>query len=484
VDSQRKLKRREFLKCSAAATTALLVSPLRTIADSTNPASGKKVIIIGAGLAGLSAAFELTERGYDVTILEARSRVGGRVFTIREPFADGLYAEGGAMQVFDNHNWTMKYIQLFGLELDMIQPPPLKSLVQIRGKRIEIVPGKTPEWPLALSAEELKLTQRGLWEKYVVPTVKALQAGNVDREKLDALSFSDFLRKGGASPAAVALMKLALPSGLGDGADYVSALDLLREASHREDRKHSYTIRGGTDQLTKAFASRLGNKTNYGMPVIALEQHQDSVKVIGLQAGRREVFTADRVVCAIPFSVLKRVAVAPRFSRGKELAIQQLSYTSVGRVYLQTKQKFWLEQGYSGSAATDLSVMSVYERSINQPGPRGLLESYRAGPHARELTAMTPNQRVTATFAGVKTLFPSLPNYFEGGASKTWDDDEWNRGAYAWFKPGEMKSLEPHIATAEGRIHFAGEHSSETPGWMQGALESGNRVAREIITAG
>ena len=485
VSDKHRMKRREFLKQSALATV-LLASPFETVSALTKlsrPRAGaKRVIIIGAGLAGLSAALELTQAGYDVKILEARTRFGGRVFTIREPFADGLYAEGGAMQVPDNHQWTMKYVKLFGLELDLIQPANLKSIVQMRGKRIEVVPGKSVDWPLALSPDERKLTQRGLWERYVVPAVKEIRDG-ADLKKFDQVTFSEFLRQRGASPAAVSLMKLALPSGLGDGSDSVSALDLLREAAHREDRKHSYTIRGGTDQLPKAFAARLADKISYGTPVVALEQNDSSVKAICLQGGQHRTFVGDRLVCAVPFSLLRRIRVSPRFSPGKERAIQLLRYTSVGRVYLQTKKRVWLEEGYSGVAATDLPIMSTFERSINQPGPRGLIESYRAGLQARLLTAMTGSERVAATLAGMKTLFPNLPQYFEGGASKTWDDDEWNRGAYVWYRPGEMTSLGPHVATVEGRIHFAGEHASATPGWMQGAFESGNRVAREIIDA-
>ena len=124
--------------------------------------------------------------------------------------------------------------------------------------------------------------------------------------------------------------------------------------------------------------------------------------------------------------------------------------------------------------------MNVSERSINQPGTRGLLESYVAGPKARRVTAMKNGKRVATTLAGIKTIYPELPEYFETGAAKCWDEDEWSRGAYAWFRPGRMTSLLPYISRAEGRIHFAGEHASTSPGWMQGALESGNRVAREI----
>jgi len=493
VKVKRGLNRREFIRQSAFATTALIAAPLKTSSAtrylSALTARAQKVIVVGAGLAGLSAAYELSEAGHDVTILEARTRAGGRVFTIREPFADGLYAEAGAMQVFDSHPLTMKYIKLFGLELDPIKPSGLSSIVYMQGKRIQVTPGKSAAWPIPLSADERKLGQRAMWEKYVasvLPEVRegeALDAVADSLKKYDRMTFSEFLRSRGASPAAVALFKVGLAAGLGDGADAVSALDLLREALHRGDGKQSFTIRGGTDQLAKAFAARLSEKITYGAPVVAIEQNSQGVRVICAPTGRQRTFNADRLVCAVPFSVLKRIAVAPGFSRGKQLAIEQLEYTSVARVYLQTRKRFWLDEGLSGYASTDLPVMSVFERSINQPGTRGILESYMAGPQARRVTAMRNSERISSTLTGMKTIYPELPEYFEGGAAKCWDEDEWARGAYAWFRPGQMTSLLPHIARAEGRIHFAGEHASTSPGWMQGALESGNRVAREIDEA-
>ena len=487
------LDRREFLRQTAFATAALLVSPPKAFSTTKNvsgpTARAKRVIVVGAGLAGLAAASELIQAGHDVIILEARTRAGGRVFTMREPFADGLYAEAGAMQVFDSHQWTMKYIKLFGLELDPIRPSGLSSIVYIGGKRIQLTPGKSAYWPIALAADERKLVPRELWEKYVVPVLQEVREAEALNEvsgslkKYDQITFSEFLRRRGASPAAVALFKIGLPSGLGDGADAVSALDLLREAAHREDRKQSYTIRGGTDNLAKAFAARLSEKITYGVPVVAIEQTGSDVKAVCSQAGRHQTFTGDHLVCAVPFSILKRIQVSPGFSRGKQLAIEQLEYTSVARVYLQTRKRFWLDEGLSGSASTDLAVMSVFERSINQPGTRGILESYMAGQPARRVTAMRNGERIRATLAGMKTVYPDLPEYFEGGAAKCWDEDEWARGAYVWFRPGQMSSLLPHISRAEGRIHFAGEHASTSPGWMQGALESGNRVAREIVEA-
>ncbi len=93
---------------------------------------------------------------------------------------------------------------------------------------------------------------------------------------------------------------------------------------------------------------------------------------------------------------------------------------------------------------------------------------------------MSAGERINFTVGQMAMVHPAIRSYLEGGASICWDNEQWSRGAYAWFRPGEMSSLLPHIASPEGRIHFAGDHTSTSPGWMNGALQSGNRTAREV----
>ena len=144
------LTRRDFLRRSVIAA-APLVAPSRSQTERQgqigSAEASKKVIIIGAGLAGLSAAFELSRLGHEVTLLEARLRPGGRVYTLREPFSDGMYAEAGAARIPNNHQLTLKYIKLFGLTLDPFEPGNLAQVAYIRGRRIKIPAGE--EAPLA-----------------------------------------------------------------------------------------------------------------------------------------------------------------------------------------------------------------------------------------------------------------------------------------------------------------------------------------------
>src|SRR4051812_10404124 len=151
------MKRRDFLKqttlAAGFALSAREANAFATYPHAAKASDGglelkgtpKKVVVIGAGVAGLAAAYELREAGHDVTVLEARARPGGRVQTMRDQFSDGLYAEAGAMNVYDTHDWTLKYIKLFGLTLDASTPSTLASVIYMRGQRIVAKQGQTIE---------------------------------------------------------------------------------------------------------------------------------------------------------------------------------------------------------------------------------------------------------------------------------------------------------------------------------------------------
>jgi len=244
-----------------------------------------------------------------------------------------------------------------------------------------------------------------------------------------------------------------------------------------------YTISGGTDLLPKAFAERLTGKIRYESPVVRIEPGEASASVVVGRQGQHERLTADHIVCTIPFSVLKGVDVSPAFSQGKTRAVQELPYTSIARVYLQFGRKIWTTENLYVTAATDLPIKWLFEHTINQPGRRGILEAQASGVEGRRVTRMTEDDRIQFALGNVERVFPGIRDDFERGTSKAWDEDPWARGAFAYFGPGQMLALLPDIARPEGRVHFAGEHTSPWSAWMQGALESGLRVTREINEA-
>jgi monoamine oxidase len=495
------ISRREFLKDTALTAAALSTSsPLDLLAASPKTferiGPPKKVIVVGAGLGGLSAAYELTQAGHDVTILEAQMRPGGHVLTLRQPFSDGLYAEAGAARFPDTHDLTLKYVKLFGLTLDPFYPSELTakqySVQYYRGRRFTLKPGEKfnflAHFPFDLTPEEKKLGYEGLWQKYEGPVLKEMGDPTApgwppdSLKKYDHMDTTEFLRQQGASPGAIEAMTwwAADPEDLNRSTLRRLAFHVVR--LKRDATKHVYKIRGGTDLLPKAFAARLAEKIHYGAPVVRIEHDARSVRVVFLQAGAQQAIAGDYLICAIPFSVLKDVEVSLPFTTEKQRAIQDLPYHPATRVFLQSRKRYWLEEGFDGFAGTDV-LGEVWHPTWDQPGPRGILSSFLWVSRARHLTVMTEGERVNYTLEHMEKIFPGIREHFEGGVTKSWGDDPWARGCSFYLKPGQVTSLLPHIARPEGRVHFAGTHTSRRGGLMQGALESGNRAAREVNEA-
>lgn len=468
----RDLSRREFLKTTGVVAAAVSASPLTVLAPVprvvVQRGPGRRVIVIGAGLAGLSAAYELTQAGHDVTVLEAQTRPGGRVQTLREPFSDGLYAEVGAIHFPDSHEFTLKYVTLFDLPLQL----------EFWG-------------PENLSEEELERPIWGMWEKYVQPGMDAMAANPAapgwhvgSLKKYDEMSYVKFLHSQGASPGEITLLTRGWHGLWGDGAETVSALAVLRDKAQEWEGNNWYRIEGGNDLLPKAFAVRLSEKIRYGATAVRIEHDAQGVRVVFFQAGRHHTCAGDYLICAVPFSVLRQVDVSPPFSPGKRRAIRELPYFSAARVSMQFRKRSWLDLALGWDRdAGDLPIQTIVDSTHFQPGSRGILQTYTGGPDARRLMELGESERIRFTLEQVENIIPEIRQYFEGGISKLWDEDPWARGASSWYKPGQMSELWPHVPGLEGRVHFAGDHTSAWIRWMQGALESGNRAAREVSEA-
>jgi len=450
--------RRDLLKTALISTTAF---------GAGRPA--KRILIAGAGLAGLSAAYELMRSGHQITVLDARDRPGGRVFTLRDAFADGQYGEAGAETFGETHNFVQHYVQAFHLEtIPAWNYGKLTSLVLQDGRR-------------SPSTNELT-------SKYVEPAVKEigdpLAPGWLTADLLrrfDKVSMAEMLQSRGASPEEIARLQIMYSDAWDNGTAPDSALCLLRdEAIARHGA--SFRLRGGNDQLPKALARSLGARVHYRTTLERIRQNTKQVTVTVNTSGRRSQISADYLICAIPFTVLRSIEVSPAFSEGKQRAIRELTYNSVTRVYVQSPTRSWVAEGLSGFAATDLPIGTVWDCTEGQPGARGILECYTSGERARRLASLSEPQRIRTVVENLMKVFPGVSS--EKTVSIAWDSDPLVKGAFAWFKRDQMSTLLPHVARREGRVFFAGEHTSPWFGWMQGALESGNRAAREVNDAG
>jgi monoamine oxidase len=295
----------------------------------------------------------------------------------------------------------------------------------------------------------------------------------------DAVSLADLLRREGASDNAIAIARLGYLDEWGDGIDHVSALGMLRDLAINGRGQDAFSVQGGTDRLPRAMAARLGGRIRYGTAVTAIHQRSRGVDVEYVEGDEVRTVRARRLVCALPFPALRTVRVSPPWTAGKQAAIHGLPSTSVTRVYLQVSRRFWDEDA-PASTPTDLPIMLAAEASRGQPGERAILEAFITGARARAVERMAPADRVSFAAKHMEHIYPGLERHLERGASYGWDADPWSRGDYAWFRPGQMRRFLPHLAAPEGRVHFAGDHTSTSPGWMNGALESGLRAAEEV----
>ncbi|WP_284667975.1 NAD(P)/FAD-dependent oxidoreductase [Myxococcus sp. SDU36] len=232
-------------------------------------------------------------------------------------------------------------------------------------------------------------------------------------------------------------------------------------------------------RLPVALAGALGGRIQFGWAAKRIEQEQGIVRVYcSGSAGAHRTFTAERLVCAIRFSVLRDVELVPAFSAEKLRAIRELEHTSVVRTFIQYRRRPWTEWGWS----TDLPIMHVLDAAPTQPQASGILEAYRVGPCARAASPLSEEERIARTVRGLSQFAPEVSSEAQRGTSYAWGLDPWARGAFAWFRPKQLTQWGRLLATREGRVHFAGDQTSPMPGWMEGSLLSGQRAAREILS--
>ena len=468
----RNVTRRRFLQLSAlAAPTA--PSLLRFAQPSPGNAGSQvsPVVVVGAGLAGLRAAGLLRQAGRPVVVLEARERAGGRVLTVRSPFDDGLHAEAGPIRIAGAHQAVLRAIRSFGLTLTPFASSQGASVVAIQGKP-------------ATAADVNGLDQAALLDRYVgaLPDDLAAPAATADSyarwRSYDRLSWPEYLRSRGATPEAITLMTV------GGDATGLSALYVLRQFAMLRRSTQRYKIQGGMDLLPRAMASALGDVVRHNAPVVRVTRGSSADFRVEYRTNDRvESLAASRVIFAIPFTTLRDIEIRPRLSKSKEQAIAQLSYYAGTRVLLQARSRFWRSADLSGSARTDRAT-EVWDSTFDQvTSPRGILGASFGGGVGRTVLDMTPQDSLTFGIGLVADAFPAIRSQFEKGFIQRWTLDPWSRGAFPVFKPGEMSTLMPAMARPENGIHFAGEHTSSWTGWMEGALQSGERAAREVLNS-
>ncbi|MEK7470165.1 MAG: FAD-dependent oxidoreductase [Planctomycetota bacterium] len=466
--------RREALKASMASAAGLLLSACSDGPGRADGSGAPRICVIGAGFAGLSCAYELAAAGYDVTVVEAKERAGGRVLSRRD-LVQGKNIEAGGELIGSNHVVWMSYAKKFGLEmLDVTEEEGLAP-VRFEGK--------------LLTAEE----QEALWAEFeeALPAIDE-QARPVDAEspwltpgaaELDARTTGEAIDALAAGAAAKRELRRQLAGDNGVAVEkqsWLGNLAMIKGGGLEKYWTDSEVFRcsGGNQQLAQKLADAIGSgRVRFGVPAVRVESTEGGV-VVKLEDLTR--IEADWVVVAVAPSVWKKIAFEPALpsALNPQMGVN-VKYLAV------LDAAFWRAAGQSPDALTDGAISETWNATDGQEkGEGACLAAYSGGPAAELCRAFGAAGRGEKYAKELGALWPEFEKHFKKYLFMDWPADVWTGAGYAFPAPGEVTTVSPRLRDGVGRVQFAGEHACPGfVGYMEGALQSGVAVAKRIAVA-
>ncbi|MCA9779666.1 MAG: flavin monoamine oxidase family protein [Candidatus Eremiobacteraeota bacterium] len=449
--------------------------------------SRKSVLVLGAGMSGLVAADLLVRAGHKVRVLEADSRVGGRLHTLRSPFSPGGYAEAGAMRIPAFHRLVTAYIERFGLKTRPFINYCPQGYIYVNGVRVrhheylanpDLLGYPVDKHERGLTAEQL--LNRATNDMILKTLSNPLELWPELVREFGEHSIHSFLRgPGQLSEGAVEMIGVLLDL---EASFSTSFLESIRESLDINSDNEYVEIVGGTDLLAQGFVPSLKDSLVLGARVVSVEQSPSGVTVLtedeeGRPSGE---YKADLAIVTLPFSVLRNVEFSPRLSHGKRQAIRELNYDPATKILLEFKSRFWERDGIRGGGSiTDLPIRFSYYPSHGDSNV--LLASYTWSNDALRWDNLPEKDRIRFALRDVARIHgQEVRDEFVGGVSFSWNQSIHSQGGFALFNPGQENALFEASHWMEDRLSFAGEHTTLTHAWIQGAVESGVRAAAEV----
>ncbi len=451
-----KQNRREFLKILGAGSVGLALSSQNIFAQKRK----KSCVIIGAGFAGLSAAFKLKNAGWNVTILEARDRIGGRVFSHRMPQNKDLICELGAEWVGESHERLKALCFDFKIPLQRHQ---FNDYLLQNGKVSR--PGS---WGFSETAKTAFEKAKAEYEK-----LTALQ-----ERKLDNLDWWTYLEKIGFSEDDLRLRDLMDSTDFGESIRHVSAYGAMAEYAESSPKNEmDYKMTGGNSRLTEEFVTRIGAE-NIKLSTLVSEVNQVKNGIVTVKT-ETDSYKADAVICTAPTQSLLKIKFNPPLPNAQREAAEKLIYARICKNSVLYENRFWKDENFS--MVSDVTSHFYFHSTQNQAGKEGILTAYAIGEKADILSSQSDERRMKIITNDLRDFNDDAPKLAKGIASYAWQRDKYTDGAYALYRPGQWFGIRPILQKPHLKVLFAGEHLADWQGFMEGAIETGEVAAESLI---
>jgi monoamine oxidase len=489
LETQKGLTRRRLLRDAGLA--GLAATSVSRLVEKASAAAAPRIVIVGGGLAGLTAGYRLNQAGHSVQLHEASSRLGGRCWTIRGAFAEGQLGEHGGELIDQGHTAIRQLASELGLKLENL----------LQGEASGTEPTyyfDGSHYSYAEATDDMKEIWQKLHSDLSAASYPTLFDSFTQRGyELDHMSIVDWIEEsvpGGIESKLGQLLDFAYTIEYGADSDEQSSLNLLYLLGYRGQGQlrifgasnEKYRVTGGNDQIATRLADALASQITVGSELHGVRLRGDGTYLLTFRQGSStRTVTADRVVLALPFSILRSSVDISQagFGARKLEAINELGMGTNSKLHVQFNTRHWQKLGSNGETFADTGYQNTWEVSRAQPGTSGILVDYTGGAVGAGFGSGTAESRARQFLGRIEPVLPGISKQWNGRATLDfWTGYPWTKGSYSYWKVGQYTQFAGVERAREGNCHFAGEHTSiDFQGYLNGAVETGERAAGEIL---